>query len=349
MSQRSAALIGCAMIALSLLFVACLFDDGGGTGPEPDPIPEGILEYRLSGDGTVTVSGYSSDRIAGGSVSIPSTVSIDGGTYVVSAIGDLAFFDVDADTVHIPDTVVRIGDAAFYQSGIVSAIVPDSVKVLGTNVFAGCGSLVSVIFEGGVESIGDSAFFGCSSLETLVLPEGGRYSNLEGLVASDDGTLIAVMPSVTGQVRLDGISSIGGHAFSTSGADAVFISADVVDITSTAFNSSSVSRIDVDEGNPVYCSVDGVLYDREGDTLLRCPPGMEGVFEVPSAVTSLGSSSLAGCTGLTGISIGSSVEVHAQAFTGIGFYETVESEEPIPYWEIAGHAYQRIGDRMVRV
>ncbi len=50
---------------------------------------------------------------------------------------------------------------------------------------------------------------------------------------------------------------------------------------------SKLRRIDVAEGNPYYKSVDGVLYDKSGTTLIYCPASKNpnGAFVVPSTVT----------------------------------------------------------------
>jgi hypothetical protein len=49
----------------------------------------------------------------------------------------------------------------------------------------------------------------------------------------------------------------------------------------------SLTTINVSGGNPIYSSIDGVLFSKEKDTLLYCPKGRTQVT-IPSSVVSIG-------------------------------------------------------------
>lgn len=66
------------------------------------------------------------------------------------------------------------------------------------------------------------------------------------------------------------------------------IPATVTEIEPQAFVAcGDLWRIIVDENNPVYASVDGILYDKALKTLLQCPKGKSGSCSIPDTVTSI--------------------------------------------------------------
>ena len=64
----------------------------------------------------------------------------------------------------------------------------------------------------------------------------------------------------------------------------------IIPETVTHFNphwwmdSNGLEEIVVKEGNPAFRSEEGVLYDKQMETLLWCPQGKQGVMEVPEGV-----------------------------------------------------------------
>jgi len=82
-----------------------------------------------------------------GNVVIPSTVTHNGTTYPVTAIGFSAFYDCDSLTsVTIPNSVTSIGDCAFYDcSGLKSVELPNSLVDIGRSAFCGCPNISEVM------------------------------------------------------------------------------------------------------------------------------------------------------------------------------------------------------------
>jgi hypothetical protein len=63
----------------------------------------------------------------------------------------------------------------------------------------------------------------------------------------------------------------------------------------------------VDSENPVYASVDGVLFDKTVQTSITCPAGKNAqTYTLPSSVTTIEGSAFADCASLTNITIPSS-------------------------------------------
>lgn len=50
----------------------------------------------------------------------------------------------------------------------------------------------------------------------------------------------------------------------------------------------ALEKINVSSSNPYYISIDGVLYSKDGKTLVSCPPGKLGTLEVPEGVERIG-------------------------------------------------------------
>lgn len=99
---------------------------------------------------------------------------------------------------------------------------------------------------------------------------------------------------------LDGVQRIGRRAFEgCSKLHSVRLPATLTEIGRGAFaGCPALTAIYVDEANPTFRDVDGVLYDRELTKLLRCPPKKHSIT-IPDSVTEIATLSLSGCTELT--------------------------------------------------
>src|SRR4051812_16882322 len=94
-------------------------------------------DFTVSVSGaSATITGYVGGKTV---VDIPSTVSVAGVDYAVTAIGINAFrgnsLPQDVTAVTIPDSVVTIGDNAFRGDLLTSVVIPDSVVSIGTFAF----------------------------------------------------------------------------------------------------------------------------------------------------------------------------------------------------------------------
>lgn len=231
-------------------------------------------------------------------------------------------------------------DSGFQNCASITAVVMEEnsvYKAIGSYAFAGCTSLESFTFIPTVTAIGDNAFNGCSKLKSIAIPE--------GVTSIDDGTFAGctslesvTIPSTVTSIGADAfkgckslksinipasVTSIGSGAFSDTGLATINIPSAVTSIGASAFAASSsgmsLSSITVDASNPNYKSVDGILYNKAGDTLIAFPQAKTGAFSIPSSVVTVADGSFA-FSSLNAISIPSSVAtIRDNAFKGCGF------------------------------
>lgn len=100
---------------------------------------------------------------------IPETVTFNGKTYSVTAIGVGAFESCAGDfkSVIIPNSVTEIGSRAFDCTNLSSVTIGNSVTMIGSEAFRSCHRLTSIIIPNSVTSIGDWAFYSCDSLTSV--------------------------------------------------------------------------------------------------------------------------------------------------------------------------------------
>lgn len=274
--------------------------------------------------GNAEITGYTG---AGGSIVIPGTI---GGMPVI--IGDDAFRNVGTlSSVTISNGVTRIGDNAFDRCSLVSVTIPPSVGAIGDRAFAegvfltniavdvanaAYSSTNGVLFNrdrtwliqcpggkdgdytvpAGVTSIRDSAFRYCKILDSVTIPEGVLEIRSTGFFGCFELTTVSLP---------DSLQAIRFAAFMACGSlTNVTLSANVTVIEDSAFaGCGSLAAITVDDANTVYCSTNGVLFNKDKTMLIRCPGGKVGSFTLPASVASIGERAFITSHGLLEINV----------------------------------------------
>lgn len=195
------------------------------------------------------------------------TVSIPGS---VASIGSNAFESSGLRSVIMSDGVISIGSWAFAHTGIQSLSIPDSVTDIGMYAFEGS-ALENVRLPGGITVISCGMFANCRSLTDLTLPSDLYEIESSAFINCDSLTSLTI-PA--------GVMRIGSNAFDDCGALSAFAAA---------------------EDNPAYMTLDGALYNKSCDTLIRWPEG-KAEFSIPDTVTVIGDSAFSS-HGITSIVI----------------------------------------------
>ncbi|MEE1095046.1 MAG: leucine-rich repeat domain-containing protein [Paludibacteraceae bacterium] len=107
-----------------------------------------------------------------GDIIIPETVVSNRAAFLVTSIGENAFFDCKSlTTITLPNSVKRIKMGAFiFCSSLTSMTIPNSVTTIEDNAFLCCSKLTSITIGNSVKSIGYCAFENCESLTEITLP-----------------------------------------------------------------------------------------------------------------------------------------------------------------------------------
>ena len=157
--------------------------------------------------------------------------------------------------VVIEDGVTSVGSYAFaFCRQMKTLEIPDSVTKINPFAFQWCLGLTSLTIPSSVTTIYGYAFYGCSGLTELVIP--------------------------------NSIKEIGMYAFAEcNGLTEIYLPASVTRLGDTWLASDKLMGYTVDPNNPSFKSIDGVLYNKSGTTLMLIPGQYEGVYHIPSGVT----------------------------------------------------------------
>ncbi|MDO5422522.1 MAG: leucine-rich repeat protein [Eubacteriales bacterium] len=149
------------------------------------------------------------------------------------------------------------------RSSITSVIISEGITSIGNGAFYDCYNLTSVSIPSTIRTIDRGAFAGCSSLDAITL---GNQ-----------------------------VSSIGDYAFQQCAISTITLPASLSDVSYLAFfKCYSLTSIQVASGNAAYQSQDGVLFSKDGTTLLTYPAGKQGSYAIPSTVTKIGDAAFLG-------------------------------------------------------
>lgn len=107
----------------------------------------------------------------------------------------------------------------------------------------------------------------------------------------------------------NGIKEIAKYAISgNNNIKTIKIPQSVEKIDEYGFSfSANVKEIIVDDNNPYFTSINGVLYSKDKSVLVMVPEGIDENYEIPSFVTKIGDFAFTGCKNIKEIKIPSSV------------------------------------------
>lgn len=238
------------------------------------------------------------------------TFELDGDNYIITG------YTGEDTEVLIPEKyqnidVTEISERAFYNNTeIIGVEIPDSVEVIGSAAFSGCTSLKSITipFIGANINYTSNSFFGYifgasnftgnqryvpKSLKTVIITGGdGIYTNA---FWECDSIISITLP--------ESLENVDNYAF---------------------WNCNSLEEIKVPSDNAYYTSVDGVLFDKEGTTLILYPNGKGADYIIPEGVTGIAEMAFAGRLSLERITIPDSMtSIEKSAFSSCYSLEAV--------------------------
>lgn len=270
------------------------------------------------------------------------------GGYTVSEIcctNDI-YSPLAAKKLVIPETVETIGDYTFDSWLYLEEVEfagNSKLKTIGGWAFWNCRSLKSVTIPASVETIGQSAFANnteSSGLAENQQPLKGKWCPLGGDTVEFDftdtysltevkfaeGSKLKVLdqwafqkqPNLKSITLPDSLEKIGYNVFvGCENLTEINVPKNVNEIGAYAFNGavsedhkkSSLAKITVDEDNEYYKSVDGVVFSKDGKTIVSYPPAKNGdTYEIPDGVAKIADAAFSSNLNLTSVTVPEGVE-----------------------------------------
>ncbi len=244
--------------------------------------------------------------------------------FVIVGAGVLLYYKGDGGSVTIPNSVTTIRESAFYGcKSLTEVTIPNSVTSIGENAFKACESLTEVTIPNSVTSIGYGTFYLCSSLTEITIPNS---------VTSIGDAAFYLCSSLTEITIPNSVTSIGENAFMyCSGLTEVTIGSGLTDLSELPLYNDGLTEIVVSADNPKYSSIDGILYNKDQDTLIRCPMSKTGSVTIGNSVTTIGDWAFRDCESLIEVTIGNSVtSIGSSAFYNCSSLGKVINKARIP-------------------
>jgi len=269
----------------------------------------------------------------------------------VTAVGDYAFmYCCNLQEIILSPVVESIGHQSFDGcSSLISMDFPDSVKFIDDFAMSGCISLQTVSIGKSLSKIvGGNPFYNCSSLvdinvdkenESFCSIEGVLYRNLDAaelelvtfplgrnadLYSFPDRTTAIGSSAfyncktLSDLVLPNTVKKIGHSAFWYSSLKSITIPASVSEFDDFHFFSScnELSEIIVSKENPVFSSIDGILYNKNITSILRCPEACPAIeLNIPEGVSTIVDHAFDGCKKIEKINIPETVtSIESYAF-----------------------------------
>jgi hypothetical protein len=266
----------------------------------------------VTNNGSITITGYTGPS---GNVVIPTETN----GLPVTSIGDFAFSSGSGLPVSgsprpgpvprlrvdsIPSSQVLLPRAviphAVIPRGITSVTIPGSVTNIGQLAFFSCTNLTRATMSNGLVSIGDGAFYGCTRLPQVTIPAS---------VATIGNSAFYFCTNLAGIKIPNGVASIGDFAFfGCASLVSAGVGSGVTNIGPAAFSRCpKLPAITVAPANSNYASLNGVLFDKNLDTLEAYPGGKTGIYIIPNRVAVIATDAFNFCTKLTSVTIPNTV------------------------------------------
>ena len=250
----------------------------------------------------------------------------------LTSIGEYAFFGCPSLTrVCIPGTVRNWGTASFaFNYELDKVTIGAGVTSVPERAFKDCKNLETVELPATLTTARRRAFENCNKLDTCDL------SHLETIeyraFACGNGTLpkldLACAKVIEAEafsyqqqatsITMPQVERIGDKAFfgvfavNAESSVTLDLPASLVELGEGAFaqTASSLKAVNVDPGCAAYMSIDGVIYTKDGSTLVCVPAGYAPAsrsFSTPSVTTRIAAWAFCGVTGLDAIEVGDPV------------------------------------------
>ena len=252
----------------------------------------------------------------------------------------------------VPSTVQSIEYCSFSDSQMLKTVtIPGTVKKIDINAFMYSKQLQQVSLSTGLERIGTFAFAFCPELKTMTIPgsvefdyEDWHDQNYCG------GSMFYECESLESVVFQEGVTSIPSAFYGAEKLKTVSIPSTVESMSTDFSLCGKLEEISVADGNANFCSVNGILFNKDRSELLVYPGGKAAdSYRIPDTVIHIGESAFYGCTRLKTVSIPASVSgVGRCAFGGISLKEILVDEQNAAFCSTDGVLFDKGKTELIR-
>jgi hypothetical protein len=276
----------------------------------------------------------------------------------VTNIGSGAFVGCGSLTNAVISTnLTYLVDNLFAFSGLKNFVIPVGITNIGASAFDNCTQLTNVVIPTNVFSIGGYAFDDCHTMTSVTIPDSvstlgswafaGGY-NVTGLTIGNGithipGDAFAFDTSLKSVTIPDSVTNIAGAAFDgcSSLASITYGGGIGIDVGNLRFvGVNNLNTIVVASNNLVLSSLDGVLFDKNQDTLIQCPIAKVGSYVIPDSVTNIWSPAFVNCSALTDIELGNGLTaVNGSLFNGCSSLTNVTVSDSVTNVWVGSFSY----------
>ncbi len=230
----------------------------------------------------------------------------------ITVVGEWAFWSCSNLTdVIMSDRIVSIPDCTFYDCiNLQNINIPAYCRSIGFSAFYGCAGLKNITIPDYVENIDDAVFLGCTGLMSINVSENNKsYVSENGILFNRAKTDIICYPAAKSgsYIMPSSVENIQYFAFEfCNKLTDITLSENIVEIDNVFRECANLENIYVPEKNPAYSSKDGVLFDKEQKTLIRCPSGKSNYVipdNFPDNITSIADYAFHSCRKITQITV----------------------------------------------
>lgn len=217
------------------------------------------------------------------------------------------------------------GDSYYYINEELEYYTIDNT--ISVNMFCRCGQLRKVTLPNSVTTIEKNAFLQCENLtDIIVKPENKNFKTIDGVLFDNSMTTLLKCPDgKTGTYTIpEGTLKLSDEAFSNAGKlEKVVIPASLNSIGGESgsvpfYICDAMKEFEVHKDNKTFASIDGVLFDKNLEILLKYPKGRSGEYVVPETVKKVGRYSFYEVHELMKVTLPKSVtEIESSAFAHI--------------------------------
>ena len=172
-------------------------------------------------------------------------------------------------SVILPENLIEIGQSAFSQTTLTELKIPESVKFIGRDAFS-LSRIENINLPNGLEEIDDHVFYS-SYIKKIEIPDSVKNIGEKAFYGCFQLNYISLSKQ---------LKKIGKNAFSAC---------------------TSLRKIYIDEANPNYKSVDGILYDKSCKTIIAVPCGISGLLKIPEGIEEIPDEMFSKCVNITEI------------------------------------------------